>query len=507
MSNENAQAGGELLAVRGLTKRYPGVVALNHVDFDVRRGEVHCLAGENGAGKSTLIEIIGGTIHADEGEIRFGGEPVTFSSPRNAQERGVAVLHQELPALPDLTVAENIFMSRLPQTRWGLVDYPALYRDASHWLEMIDADVSPRALLGELPVAKQQLVSIAKALSLEAQVIVFDEPSAVLTLVELERLFRIIRNLRDEGRGIVYISHRLEEIFEVGDRVTVLRNGELVATSDTGAIGQPDLIKQMVGRHVEEVRLRDPVQVGADAAVVSVDGVSRGGALKDVSLDIRRGEILGIFGLVGAGRTEIARAIVGADEIEGGTLNFGTTTATRLSPKQAMKHGVCLVPEDRKEQGLLLDKSVRENIALPALSFFSKLGMWLDAAGITKRAREFTERLRIATPSIEQRARYLSGGNQQKVVLGKWLGMDMDVLIFDEPTRGVDVGAKEEIRRLIVGLAEQGKAIMLISSEIPEILALSDRVVVMHSGRVTAELPVQEATQEKMLAYSMGSES
>ncbi len=502
--NDNPNA--LLLEVQSLTKAYPGVVALDNVDLDVRYGEVHCLAGENGAGKSTLIEIVGGTIAPDSGEIRFEGTRVSFESPRSAQDKGIAVLHQELPALPDLTVAENIYLSRLPRTRLGVVDYRSLHREADYWLEFINSGIDSRAVFGDLPVAKQQLVSIAKALSLDAKVIIFDEPSAVLTLIELERLFEIIKNLRKDGKGIVYISHRLDEIFEIGDRVTVLRNGAVVATNPTSDIDKNDLIRHMVGREVHETRLRQRFSPAQDGTpVLEVKNVTRRGVLENVSFSVSAGEIVGIFGLVGAGRTEVARAIVGADAVDEGVVTVAGTELRKHNPKRTLRYGACLIPEDRKLQGLLLDKSVRENVALPSLRDLTVGRVLLDRRAITVRARDFTEKLKIATPGIEQRSKFLSGGNQQKVVLAKWLSRNMELFIFDEPTRGVDVGAKEEIRRLIVDLAESGKAVILISSEIPEILMLSDRVLVMHSGRITGNVPVTEASQEALLAYSMGS--
>lgn len=498
--------GHSLLAVHELTKRYPGVIALDHVDFDIRSGEVHCLVGENGAGKSTLIEIIGGSIPRDGGTIEFREQPVHFASPKDAQDAGIAILHQELPVLPEMTVAENIFTSRLPTNRLGMVSYPKLYEEAANWLSLINADVDPRTVLGQLSVAKQQLVSIAKALSLEAGVIVFDEPSAVLTPVEIENLFRIIRDLRNTGHGIVYISHRLDEVFEIGNRFSVLRNGTRVATGRVSDVTETTLVKHMVGREIEARRMREVTpEVSNAETVLAVRNLSRGRAFRDVSFELKRGEILGMFGLVGAGRTEVARAIIGADKIESGEIFLNGHALVVRSPKAAIASGICLSPEDRKQEGLLLDKSIRENIVLPSLSDLSWLRVVLNMRTIATKAREYAAKLRIASPSVETRAKNLSGGNQQKVVLAKWLSMEMEVFIFDEPTRGIDVGAKEEIRKLIVDLAEQGKGIIVISSEIPEILSISDRVLVMHSGRVAAEMPVGGATQEKLLAYSMGS--
>ena len=495
-----------LLEVKNIGKSYPGVRALDNVNFDVRCGEVHCLAGENGAGKSTLIEIIGGTHKADQGEILLNGVPVEFSSPKHAQEHGIAVLHQELPVLPYLTVAENIFLARQPRTRLKTVNYAEMNRQAKQWLDIIAADIQPTTLLGRLPVAKQQLVSIAKALSLEAKVIILDEPSAVLTNVELKRLFEIINALKEEGRGIVYISHRLEEIFEIGDRVTVLRNGGLVDTKDIRETTKELLIKMMVGKEIAEnewLAHETAANPAQSEKHFSVKGLRRQGVLQDISFDVHAGEILGIFGLVGSGRTELARAIIGADPLDAGEIFVKQNKVHLRSPKEAIQAGICLAPEDRKQQGLLLGKSVQENIALPNLKKL-KGAFMLSYTKIAAYAADFVRKLNVATPSVHQKVRLLSGGNQQKVVLAKWLGMNSQVFIFDEPTRGIDVGAKEEIRNLIRQLAQEGKAIILISSELPEIMSMGDRIIVMHEGTITGEILREQATKEKLLAYSMG---
>jgi ribose transport system ATP-binding protein len=494
-----------LLDARGIVKNYPGVLALDNVDFSVRKGEVHCLAGENGAGKSTLIEIIGGSYSKDAGSIRIDGQEVEILNPKHAQDQGIAVLHQELPILSHLSVAENIFIGRQPTRGMGLVSYPEMHRQASRWLDLIQADIDPHTLMGNLPTSKQQLVSIAKALSLQARVIIFDEPSATLTTVELKRLFEIIRSLKTEGRGIVYISHRLEEIFEIGDRVTVLRNGKLVGTEPTGAISRGQLIRMLVGHEVTEAEgyRGSSAPVSSYETVLEVRRLTRKGVFENVSFSLGRGEVLGIYGLVGAGRTEVVRAILGADKIDAGEIYLVGRRLNLSSPKDVIRAGLCLAPEDRKRQGLLLGKSVQENIALPSLRKFLK-GLLLSHSLIARYAGEYINRLRIVTPSYNQKVRFLSGGNQQKVVLAKWLGMDLKVYIFDEPTHGIDVGAKEEIRSHVLDLARQGKSIILISSELPEILSLSDRILVMHGGRVTADLPRTQVTKEKLIAYSMG---
>jgi ribose transport system ATP-binding protein len=502
------EAGGALLEARGITKIYPGVVALDKVDFQVKAGEVHCLAGENGAGKSTLIEILGGSYPKDFGTIRLEGREVEFASPRQAQELGIAVLHQELPILPHLSVAENIFLSRQPLRAARVISYAEMNRQARRWLEVIQADIDPRALLGDLPISRQQLVSIAKALSFEARVIIFDEPSAVLTSGELKRLFQIIASLKAEGRGIVYISHRLEEIFEIGDRVTVLRNGKLVGTEPIANIDRGILIKMLVGREIDESEAGGGAAAAGERSepVLEVRGLSRKGILTDINFTLHKGEILGVYGLVGAGRTELARALIGADRVDAGEILLEGGRLKLTSPREAIRSGLCLSPEDRKTQGVFLEKSVQDNICLPSLKSL-KGGLFVSYGRIARYAADFVSKLRIVTPSLRQQVKYLSGGNQQKVVLAKWLGMKLKVFIFDEPTRGIDVGAKEEIRGLIKALAREGKSVIMVSSEIPEILGISDRVAVMHEGRIEALLPRREATREKLMAYSMGAKS
>lgn len=492
-----------LLEVKGVTKVYPGVRALDNVDFQVRRGEVHCLAGENGAGKSTLIEIIGGSYPKDSGSIQIEGKEVVFENPRHAQKCGIVVLHQELPILKDLSVAENIFLGRQPRNNFGFVDYREMNRQAKRWLDMIQANIDPRALLGRLPVSKQQLVSIAKAISLHAQVIIFDEPSAVLTTAELERLFQIISSFKSEGRGIVYISHRLEEIFEIGDRVTVLRNGKLIGSEPIAHLSRESLVKMLVGHDVSEEYIGSrQVSHNSEPSLV-VCKLSRQGILTDINLRIARGEIFGIYGLVGSGRTELARAIIGADPIDSGDMFLDGKRIKNHSPQEAIQNGFCLIPEDRKNQGVLLEKSIADNIALPALPRL-KSSFLVDAKKVSNYASEYMDKLKVVAPNARQYVKFLSGGNQQKVVLARWIGMKLDVFIFDEPTRGIDVGAKEEIRNLIRSIAEEDKIVIFISSEISEILSIADRIGVMHEGRLVTVVDRKNATREKLISYSMG---
>lgn len=492
-----------LLEVKGVTKQYPGVRALDTVDFQVRGGEVHCLAGENGAGKSTLIEIIGGSYPKDSGLIRLKGKDVSFSSPKHAQECGIAVLHQELPVLRDLSVAENIFLGRQPRTRFGMINYREMYSQARKWLGMIQADIDPRSTLGRLPVSKQQLVSIAKAISLQASVIIFDEPSAVLTTAELERLFEIIASFKVEGRGIVYISHRLEEIFEIGDRVTVLRNGKLVGSEPIGNLTRESLVRLIVGHEVSEEYIPNNRVDRAISPTFTVHRLNRQGVIQDINLEVSRSEIFGIYGLLGSGRTEVARAIIGADPVDSGEISLEGRRLHISSPRDAIRNGICLVPEDRKCQGVLLEKSIAENIALPSLSNLKGL-LFVNYRKISRYAVELMNKLHIAAPNSNQYVKFLSGGNQQKVVLAKWIGMSLKVFIFDEATRGIDIGAKEEIRARIRELAQEGKIIILISSEISEILSISDRIGVMHEGRMVAVVDRKDATKEKLVNYSMG---
>jgi ribose transport system ATP-binding protein len=497
-------SGSMLLEVRGVSKSYPGVRALDNVDFKVQAGEVHCLAGENGAGKSTLIEIIGGSYPKDSGSIFLEGKEVAFTSPKHAQECGIAVLHQELPILKDLSVAENIFLGRQPRRKFGMVDYGEMFRQARKWLDIIRADIDPRAILGRLPISKQQLVSIAKAISLEAKVIIMDEPSAVLTTAELERLFEIIAGFKAEGRGIVYISHRLEEIFEIGNRVTVLRNGKFVGSEPIGKLTRESLVQMLVGHHVSEEYIEHGAVDRSSPSSFVVRGFERSGVIHDINFEVSKGEIFGIYGLVGSGRTEVARAIMGADRVDSGELLLDGRKLSIKSPSDAIRNGICLVPEDRKSQGVLLESSIEDNIALPSLPRMKSLFL-VNYRKIARYAAEYMGKLRIAAPNSSQSVKFLSGGNQQKVVLAKWIGMSLRVFIFDEPTRGIDIGAKEEIRALIRNLVKEGKIIILISSEIPEILSIADRIGVMHDGMMIAVMDRKEATKEKLVSYSMGS--
>jgi ribose transport system ATP-binding protein len=483
-------------SMRGIVKRFPGVLALNGVDFDLRRGEVHVLLGENGAGKSTLIKVLSGVYAPDGGEIRWEGRPVTIRTPLDAQKLGVSTIYQELNLVPDMTVAENIFLGREPMRGLGFVNGRDLVRQARDMLGSLQLDIDPQAVVRTLGIAQQQMVEIAKALSLNAQLIVMDEPTAVLTAREIDRLFATIVQLKASGVGIIYISHRLEEIRIVGDRATVLRDGVLVGTVPVATTPTEQLIRMMVGRDLKEKFGKIEVAAGAEA--LRVEHLTRAGVLHDVCFHVCQGEIVGLAGLVGAGRTETARAIFGADRIDSGRILLHGKPTEIHSPAQAIAHRIALLPEDRKRQGIITQMAIKHNITLSALSRFVHSG-FLDLRNEHKQAADYAATMRIASPDLDRWVYFLSGGNQQKVVIAKWLSSQADIFLFDEPTRGIDVGAKFEVYQLMGELVKRGAAIVMISSELPEILGMSDRIVVMRAGRVCGEFTRAEATEEKIL--------
>ncbi|GAA3799954.1 sugar ABC transporter ATP-binding protein [Amycolatopsis tucumanensis] len=490
-----------LLEVEGVDKSFPGVRALHDMRLELRSGEVLALVGENGAGKSTLMKLLSGIHTADAGHFRLGGEPYRPAGPRHALELGISIIHQEFNLVPHLTVAQNIFIGREPRRGRLLLDERKLNADAAELLDRLHLRLDPRAVVGELTVANQQMVEIAKALSYDPRVLIMDEPTAALNDAEVATLHELIRRFVRPGTGVIYISHRMEEIKRIADRVTVIRDGEYIDTLDMATAATPDIIALMVGRAIDtEAR---PEGVRADREVVlRVDGLRTRDLLKDVSFDLRQGEILGFAGLMGAGRTEVARALVGADKTEAGTVTLHGKPVRIGNPADAAKLGIGYLSEDRKRFGLLLDQDVKANIALSALrDQFTRAGFVRDGA-LRATAGRYIGALRIKTPSLDQTTKNLSGGNQQKVVIAKWLAKDCDVLIFDEPTRGIDVGAKEEIYQLLRELTGQGKSIIMISSELPEILRMSHRVVVMSEGRVTRVLDAAEATQENIMHYA-----
>ena len=489
-----------VLVMDRITKDFPGVRALGGVTLEVRRGEVHALVGENGAGKSTLMKILAGAVLGDKGEIRIEGRPVEIASPHAAQELGVSMIYQEFNLVPHLTVAENIWLGREPQVLPGIIDWGRMFRDAAAVLARLGVNIDPRTPVARLSVAQQQMVEIAKAISARAKLIVMDEPSATLTEHELARLFDLIRALRDDGVSIVYISHRLEEIFEIADRVTVLRDGQVIGTHQVRDVTKDDIIRMMVGRQLTAQIPKRQVEMGQEA--LRVEGLS-GGIVRDVSFVVRAGEIVCLTGLVGAGRTEVARLIFGAEPRASGHIFIHGKEARIRSPRDAIRHGVGFVTEDRKEQGLVLGLTVRENVTLAHLDLLSHYG-FIRRQQERSAARRFIEALGIRTPSPEQVTRNLSGGTQQKVVLAKWLLTESRVLLFDEPTRGIDVGAKAEIYQLMGGLAASGVAMVMITSELPEAIGMGDRILVMHEGRIAAEMPRAEATQEQIMFYATG---
>ncbi len=486
--------------MRDITKDFPGVRALDKVSFSLVPGEVHALAGENGAGKSTLIKILAGAEAMTSGEILVSGKRVDLSGPLDAKKLGISVIYQEFDLIPHLSVAENILLGREPR-KGAFIDWPSLHRRAAEALERLGIDLDLRALVKNLSVAQRQMTEIAKAVTTEARIIVMDEPSATLTLRELAHLFDLVRTLKGQGVSVIYISHRLEELFEIADRVTVLRDGRHVITASVKDVTKDQLVKYMVGRELTGDYPRRARAPGRE--VLSVRGLSRRGVIHDVSLSLREGEVLGITGLVGSGRTEIARAIFGADPADSGEIRLEDTKLDLKDPRAAIRAGISLATEDRKEQGLVLGMGVRENITLANLGALAR-------RGFVNRRREATEASRlvrslsIRTSGLEQKARNLSGGNQQKVVLAKWLFTNSKVVMFDEPTRGIDVGAKQEIYRLINDLAERGVGVIMISSELPEILGMSDRILVIREGRIRAELARGDATQETIMGYATG---
>ncbi|HEY4152543.1 MAG TPA: sugar ABC transporter ATP-binding protein [Pseudolysinimonas sp.] len=486
-----------LLGATGVSKAFPGVKALDDVHFDLRYGEVLALVGENGAGKSTLMKLLAGIETPDSGEFRLAGESFQPRGPRHAQEMGISIIHQELSLMPDLTVAQNIFIGREQAAGGFVLNERALNRRATELFRQLGIDLEATERVERLTIAHQQMVEIARALSYQARVLIMDEPTSALNDAEVETLFGLIRRFKSPETGVIFISHRMDELPRIADRVEVLRDGRNVGTRDMAATTPREIISLMVGRYFSQDDARVPRPPSGEP-VLTVTELSTKSLLRDVSFDLHAGEILGFAGLLGAGRTEVARAVVGADPRSSGMIHVHGKPVDIKTPAHAATLGIGYLTEDRKQLGLLLDQSVRDNIVLATIPRFSPGGLprFAEMASI---ATEFIGRLRIKTPSTAQEARNLSGGNQQKVAIAKWLVKDCDVLIFDEPTRGIDVGAKEEIYALLDDLAAQGKAIIMISSELPEVLRLSDRVVVMAQGRVTGILPRSEATQERIM--------
>lgn len=496
-----------LVQMQGIVKRFPGVVALGGVDFDLQPGEVHVLLGENGAGKSTLIKILAGVYAKDEGRILIQGQQVDGLTPKQAQEKGVRVIYQELTLMPFFSVGENLFMGREPLKNKALrlVNWDKVYRESEEALKRLDCPIPPKKMVRDLSIAEKQMVEIAKALSADSRIIVMDEPTSALSLHEIDKLFQIIHLLKQKGVGIVYISHRLDEIAKVGDRVTVLRDGHSVATHKVNEISIDELIKMMVGRELKAKYPWEKREI-KEEVVLRVENFTSRGKFEKINFSLRRGEILGISGLVGAGRTELARAIMGVDSVDEGTVEISGKKMRPRSPREMIRQGLGVLPEDRKDEGITQVLPLIHNVTIVALRRVVKR-LFLHFGLERKLVSEYVQKLNISAPSLKTPVVYLSGGNQQKVVIAKWLFSQAKILIFDEPTRGIDVGSKFEVHQIMMNLVKEGNSIIMISSELPEILGMSDRILVMREGRLTGELKREEATQEKILRHAMVGEA
>jgi rhamnose transport system ATP-binding protein len=484
------------LELSKVVKSFGAVVALRSGTITLERGSIHALIGENGAGKSTLVKIIAGLYRRDAGTFRLRGEEVDFHSTAQSKAAGIAVIYQEPTLFPDLSVTENIFMGRQPTNRFGRIDRKAMRVEAQEIFARLGVTIDPDRITEGLSIADQQIIEIAKAISLDARVLIMDEPTAALSGVEVERLFAVARSLRDEGRALMFISHRFDEVFALCDTVTVMRDGSYIATTPISETSVDELVRQMVGRDVAELFPKLPAEIGDDVLVV--EGLTRTGVFHDISFSVRAGEIVGLAGLVGAGRSEVARAVFGVDPYESGSVRLGGQALPKGNPRVAMARGLALVPEDRRKQGLVLDESVSRNVTLAIRNSLARGGLLTNRAE-NAAAEVWASRLEVKTAALDAETGTLSGGNQQKVVLGKWLATEPTVLIVDEPTRGIDVGTKAEVHRLLSELAQRGIAILMISSELPEVLGMADRVLVMREGWLTGEFPRSEATPESVM--------
>ena len=500
-SQTTAQDASTLIEAQGIEKSFPGVRALRGVKFDLRPGEVHALMGENGAGKSTLMKILTGVYQPDAGEIRVDGTAVTIPGPQAAQALGIGIIHQELYLMNHLTAAQNIFIGREPRRGLGMfVDEGKMNADAAALFKRMQVKIDPSAEVGHMTVARQQLVEIAKALSFNSKVLIMDEPTSALNAAEVEHLFAIIRDLRARGVGVVYISHKMDEIMRISDRITVMRDGQYIDTLPAAGTSISRIISLMVGRELADATRAEGQ--ARDEVALRVEGLNRGTAIRDVSFQLRQGEILGFAGLMGAGRTEVARAIFGADPIDSGTIHVHGKPQKIASPQAAVRLGLAYLSEDRKHFGLVTPMSVVDNVTMASWARFASAKIWMRNSDLRRTAAEYVQLLKVKTPSVDQETRLLSGGNQQKVVIAKWLLRNCDILFFDEPTRGIDVGAKAEIYKMLQALAAEGKAIVVISSELEEVLRLSHRIVVMCEGRITGELDGKTATQESIMTLA-----
>lgn len=489
----------ELLRLRNISKSFPGVQALKNVDFSLRKGEIMALVGENGAGKTTLMKVLTGVHRRDEGEISLNGEPVNIQGPLDAQNMGISIIYQELNVILNLNIIENIFIGR-EKKRGLFIDKKQSYQEAQHLLDLVGLHINPTTLVKDLSISQRQMVEVARALSLNAQIIVMDEPTSSLTDTETDILFGIMRTLKEQGVSIIFISHRMNEIFQIADAVTVMRDGENVGVFYGDDIDEHEIVSLMVGREINTLFVKEEAQIGNN--VMEVRDLATKNLLRDINFYVRRGEILGFAGLMGSGRTEVMNAVFGVDPRNSGDIFIEGAQVDIQSPEDAIRHGVGLVPEDRKAQALVLGMSVKENITLAYLKKISRFD-FINKSREDQVTQEYIQKLQIKTPGSHQKVMNLSGGNQQKVVMSKWLATQPKVLILDEPTRGIDVGAKKEIHSLMSQLAQQGVAIIMISSEMPEILGMSDRIIVMHEGRIKGELLREEATQEKLMKLAI----
>ncbi len=494
MKNEN------ILEIKGVSKSFVGVKALQNVSFQVRKGDVHALLGENGAGKSTLMKILSGAYNKDCGQIFVNGKEAEIRNTKDSERLGIAIIYQELNLIPDITVAENIFLARQPK-KHGLLDWKKMTEDAEEILDYMDVAINPRAIVSSLSVAQQQMVEIAKAISLHSQLLIMDEPTSTLTEGETRKLFSVINNLKSKGISMIYISHRMEEIFEICDSYTVLRDGTFVHSGEIKEVDVNQIIEYMVGRSLASVYPEKKNKVGE--VILEADHISNGKEVKDVSFSLRKGEILGFAGLVGAGRTETLKAVFGADSGAKGEIKINGKPVQIRSPRDAIKLGIGFLPEDRKKEGLVVDLPVLDNTVMAKPEKAMEHGMF-SAKKAKEICQKYIRELLIKTPSEMQKAKFLSGGNQQKVVLAKWLNCEPEIIVLDEPTRGIDVNAKMEIYNIIVKLAEEGKSIIMISSEMPELIGLCDRVIVMYEGCVTGELDRRTLSQQQIMHYATG---
>jgi len=484
------------LSLRGASKSFGPVVALADGTIEVRHGEIHALVGENGAGKSTLVKILAGLYIPDAGDFRIGGQTVAFKSPADSKTAGISVIYQEPTLFPDLTVAENIFIGRQPRNRVGFIDRGEMRARARDLFTTLGVPIDPDRVAAGLSIADQQIIEIAKAISLDAKVLVMDEPTAALSGIEVERLFGVARNLRDKGAGILFISHRFEEVFALCDRITVMRDGRYIGVHTTADVTVPEIVKEMVGRELGALFPKEVAPIGA--TVLAVEGLTRAGVFSDITFEVRAGEIVALAGLVGAGRTEVARAIFGIDKYDAGSVTLNGRALKPHSPIAAITAGIGFVPEDRRQQGLVMELSVAKNATLTLRESLARFGL-ISGKRERAAATDWTARLQVKTSSQDYAVSTLSGGNQQKVVLAKWLATEPKLLIVDEPTRGIDVGTKAEVHRLLSDLAGRGIAIIMVSSELPEVLGMADRVLVMHEGRISEEFSREAATAENVM--------